>query len=482
MTDAFAPPAGPVSSAGSQRAEDRVPKDGKGRYLLPDPYTGIVRPWRRVTTLAAALDDSFGLTRWKERQVARGVSLRPDLVTLAKSVGDPDTEQGKATLGDVAKQAHAAAGSSKGRNLGTALHNATERLDRGETHEQIGLPHPYAHDLMVYDRFKKANGITAEPSHIERICVWPELEVAGQLDRALLWRASRKIVDLKTGQDADEHGQLKLTVQLTCYARAPFWWNFETQSYDAAPELDQHEGAMIHLPSAGGGKIGIFRVNLDAGYIAAQVAYQVLAMRSQQKALVAPYENVQYNPLDALAVAARRDPGYPGNVQAAPAPLASTPQRTIEQQIDAAFPLGAAPGAEQRVAALPNGTLPAGCCGGWAGPNGEQQRCDPCPTPGVSANVPPAAPTSIVAGTAPGIPEAVAAAILAARTEDALVQLYQQGTAAGMWTDAMTELGQAVKAAYITPCPATPESGNPHGDTIACGCGYRRPDALPTAA
>src|SRR5688500_18671841 len=130
MADPFAPPAGPASAAGSQRAEDRVPKDHKKRYLLPDPTTGETVPRRSVSTQQKALADEFGLNKWKERQVARGMALRDDLVALAASVPDPKSEQGKETLGSVAKQAQDAAGSRKGANLGTALHSATERLDR----------------------------------------------------------------------------------------------------------------------------------------------------------------------------------------------------------------------------------------------------------------------------------------------------------------------------------------------------------------
>lgn len=452
MPDPFAPPAGPSARAGSQRAEDLVPRDHLGRYLLPDPTTGETVPWRRVTTLAKALDDEHGLNEWKQRQAAYGVAIRNDLVSLAASVRDPKSAEGKATLRDVVEQAHGAAKSAAGRNIGVSLHTATERLDRGETHEAIGLPHPSAFDLVAYERFKRANGIVVQPEHIERICVWPELQVAGTLDRLAFWRGSRKVKDLKTGQDAAEHGQLKLAIQLTCYARAPLWWNLETQQYEQAPEIDQNEGMMLHLPS-GQALPMIYRVNLAAGYIAAQVAYQVLAMRSQQRTLVAPYENVQQNPLDALAADARQSPSHPANIgpAAAPAPaatLAASPQQTVEQQIDAAFPL--------------DGSAPA--------PAGGPETLPP----GVPGSLHPEFVATVTA-VLESIPGPVRRAILEARTQDQLAQLYTQGTAAGMWSQAMTDLGFAVTAAHINPCDVTKE---PHGDTLACGCGYRRPDLL----
>lgn len=496
MTDPFRAPSTPATTAGSQRVDDRIPRDHKKRYLLPDPTTGEVVPWRRVSTLKKALANEYGLNKWKLRQVARGVAMRPDLATLAASVADPKTEQGKDTLSSVAEQAQDAAGSRSGANLGTALHTATERLDRGESLGSINLPAPYNFDLAVYDRFKRANPelLQTNPNHVERVLVVPELQVAGTLDRLY----GRKVGDLKTGQDANEYGQLELAIQLACYSHAAYWYNLDTETYEPVPEIDQREALMVHLPAGGRGRIDVYRVDIAAGWIAAQVAHQVLAMQSQQSRLVAPYENVTRVPLDDLTAAAARHHGHPGNAAqhfgaavsqvTMPPTLAATPQQSVAQRIDAAFPLGHP---------AEHAALPAGCCGGWRGPNGELQRCDPCPTPGVQRGVGEALEAqrveierqalaaavhdeharTISNGAAAGIPEPVARAILAARSQAELVQLYAQGTAAGMWNDTMTELGHCVTAAYITPCPVTTQ---PHGETLACGCGYRRPDALPS--
>jgi hypothetical protein len=445
--DPFAPPASPAATAGSQRAEDRVPKDHKRRYLLPDPTTGETIPWRRVSTLKKTLADEYGLNRWYQRQVARGMALRDDLVALAASVPDPKSDQGKETLGNVVKQAQDAAGSRKGANLGTALHSATERLDRGEPLGSIVLPAPYNYDLAVYDRFKRANPelLRTNPAHIERVLVVPELQVAGTFDRLY----GNKVGDLKTGQNAHEYGQLELAVQLACYAHGALWWNLDTQEYEPVPEVDQTEALMVHLPAAGNGKIDVFRVNIAAGWVAAQVAYQVLAMRSAQRTLVAPYENVQRNPLDTLTADARQYPGHPANIgPAAGQQLAASPQQTIEQKIDAAFPVESVP-----VPVAPPGAVSDHLDGTTLHPEF----------------------VATVTAVLEGIPGPIRRAILDARSQEQLAALYAQGSAAGMWTQAMTDLGFAVTAAYVNPCEITKE---PHGGTVACGCGYRRPDLL----
>lgn len=451
MPDPFAPPGNPAT-AGSQRADDRVPRDGKKRYLLPDPVTGETIPWRRVSTLKKALANEYGLNKWKLRQVARGVAMRPDLATLAASVSDPKSEQGKETLSSVASQAQDAAGSRSGANLGTALHAAAERLDRGEPLDSISLPAPYNYDLAVYDRFKRANPelLRTQPNHVERVLVVPELQVAGTLDRLY----NRRVGDLKTGQDAHEYGQLELAVQLACYAHAAYWYDLDTGQYEPVPEIDQNSALMIHLPAGGSGRIDVYQVDIAAGWVAAQVAHQVLAMQSQQSRLVAPYENVVRNPLDDLTAAGAQHPGHPSNAsQHLGAPLAASPQQSTADRIDAAFPLDSPTAAQ----------------------------VPPAPADGPET-LPPGAPGSLrpefvatVTARLESIPGAVRRAILDARSVEQLAQLYTQGTAAGMWSQTMTDLGFAVTAAYINRCDVTKE---PHGETLACGCGYRRPDLL----
>src|SRR5690606_4192456 len=54
--------------------QEAVARDRWGRYLLPDPQTGEIRPFTRTTTLAGTITDTYGIHRWEPRGVARGLA------------------------------------------------------------------------------------------------------------------------------------------------------------------------------------------------------------------------------------------------------------------------------------------------------------------------------------------------------------------------------------------------------------------------
>jgi len=102
-------------------------RDRWGRPLIEPIGGGKAIPYTRVSTLAKALDDKTGLTKWMQRMVLEGVSSRPDLAALA-SAAKGDAKQ----LGKIVELAMAAAESDRAANLGTAIHSFTERIDAGD--------------------------------------------------------------------------------------------------------------------------------------------------------------------------------------------------------------------------------------------------------------------------------------------------------------------------------------------------------------
>lgn len=279
MGDPFGAPApGP-----NQAADATIRRNQWGQYLLPHPETGEEQAWPRVTTIAKTLADQFALTQWKMRMVARGVGMRPDLGMLA-AAADPDSSEGKSALHNVTETAMEVAGSSKGRNLGTALHNFTEQYDRGQTPR---VPEPYDRDVSEYVRTLRMFGLQAHPNLIERVVVCPELGAAGTLDRIMLcsdgvWR----IVDLKTAQEVQYSG-IEIAVQLAIYAHSTYAWIPETNSYEALPALDQGMALVIHLPS-GQARCEVNAVNVAEGWNLAQLSIDVRHARSNAKKLIVP--------------------------------------------------------------------------------------------------------------------------------------------------------------------------------------------------
>lgn len=236
-------------------------RDHWGRYKLPDPDTGEERAWTRATTFAESVEDSFGLTKWKMRSVAVGLSKRPDLVTLAETL---DVDEDKKQLEDVCEQALNIAGANSRSNLGTALHRMTERLDRGE---RLRVPEKYKPDMDAYFALKSEAGLQTTPRYIERITVVPELGVAGTMDRIVRLDGKVYIADVKTGNL--EHAWKKIAIQLALYSHGRALWDDRNGVWEKIPPVDQSQAIVIEIP-VGSGTAALWWVDIAKGWEAAQ--------------------------------------------------------------------------------------------------------------------------------------------------------------------------------------------------------------------
>lgn len=282
-----APPA-PVAPADPFLSPAAEPKrDQWGRYLLPDPVTGKQRAWTRATTVARTLADEYALNLWKLRVACKGIALRPDLIASA-AAADPETDKG--TLNEIAEAAMERGGASSGRNLGTALHTFTQRLDRGEPLASLGAPAPLDLDLAAYQAMLKGHRLGIRPEWIERIVIVPELGIAGTLDRILTQLPGEAkvppltVADLKTGKDLS-YGWLEIAIQQAIYARASYMWQPATSTYEPMPVgLDRDRALVLHLP-VGKSHGQVYGINLIEGWEYVQLAMSVRAARSGAKGL-----------------------------------------------------------------------------------------------------------------------------------------------------------------------------------------------------
>lgn len=249
-----------------------------GRYEIINPVTGKKESFQRTTNFAETLTDKFGLGLWKERMVVKGMALRPDLCTEA---ADLDVKAGFKRLNALAEAAKGAAGANRSRDLGLALHSATELTDVGCSVDDV-LPIHRA-DVQAYSDALKDAGIRIIPSLIEQITCVPEFGVAGKLDRGVLLDDGRSmILDLKSGRDLT-YDWLKICVQLAMYQIGVSSYG----TYDPAaetwgdqiPDLDAKTGIVAHIP-AGSGRCTLYEVDLEAGRRFAELALAVRAARS----------------------------------------------------------------------------------------------------------------------------------------------------------------------------------------------------------
>lgn len=266
----------------------------RGRYALPDPFTGEERTWQRVTNFISAMDDSFALRQWRERRLAFGLGQRPGLVALASSLTLDDEDKGD--MDSVIGRAMDAAGANEGADMGTALHTFTARLDRGEL-RQVDVPEPYLADLDAYLNVMMLRGIERPAEFIERTTCVTQYNggVVGTFDRLVRtigrlcqWCEPGSVLhvaDLKTGQKELEYGQLKAAMQLHCYALGAETrlWDHDRRAWVAtADDVCQHVGLLVCLP-VGSAECTLHRVNLEAGRVGALLADQVHAFRRGAK-------------------------------------------------------------------------------------------------------------------------------------------------------------------------------------------------------
>jgi hypothetical protein len=247
--------------------------DRYGRYLVTPADGGKPVAHTRATTHAATCDDRYALEKWGQRMVAIGLSRRPDL--LAQVAAAPDDD--KTRLDTIVADAIEAADASAGRNIGDALHQFTERVDRGDL--DIGsVPDPWRKDIDAYRRAMDDAELLVEL--IEQTVVIPSLTVAGTLDRIVTRDGRRFILDVKTGQKLD-YSWGSIAQQLAIYSRAETIYDLGTGEHSPMPAVDQEVGLVAHVP-AGKGTCHLIGVDLEAGWRGALLAHDVRRWRKDR--------------------------------------------------------------------------------------------------------------------------------------------------------------------------------------------------------
>lgn len=279
-----------------------VQRDRWGRPLITPPGGGKPTAFTRVTKFVSALEDTFALGRWQQRQLAVGLSGRPDLILAAAAHRDD-----KAKLDELVDQAHEAAGTAAAATTGTALHRLAEQLDRGELTDLDRVPEQFRPDLEAYRR--ATAGFRYEC--IEQLMVSDEWRCAGTPDRLgfLPGDPLMKVLDIKTG--SVEYGMSKIAMQLAVYANS-LLYNVETGERTRL-DIDLNRAIVVHLP-AGQGVCELHEVDIATALDGVQLAYQVRAWRSVRR-LARPLQS--------------------GRTRAAPPEAIRTPvTRTLLDQID----------------------------------------------------------------------------------------------------------------------------------------------------
>lgn len=282
--------------------------------------------FQRVSTLIRKVEtDRFGLEQWMKRQVLIGAAWRDDIVLGVKALGRPGvlgwTEDQKRKIGKLMETAEEAAKEVDGATVGTAVHDLTERLDRGEDIDSVvrGLPAQAEMDLRAYAHLIALNAWKVV--EIERTVVNDDLGVAGTFDRvyvipgltALLGPGTCQhtahggdhdpageelavIGDVKTEKDPAKNG-LHIGPQLAIYSRARRMWlpakSTRPAYYLPTPCVRQDVAVAVHIRN---GHAVPYFVNLTQGWEAAQAARAQDEREKAAKMWLAPMPNIREAP------------------------------------------------------------------------------------------------------------------------------------------------------------------------------------------
>jgi hypothetical protein len=286
------PPASTGRRGGAgKRPESDVERDQWDRPMLPDvPHPDVTADpdWTTkqgrtsVSTLSGCLEDYYGLNRWHRGGVAKGMASDRALVARAAALDPADKAQMK-DLMNIADDAMARVPEmSRGRDLGTALHAFTGKINEGKDPGEI--PYDLEKDVQAYADGIKARGLVILKDYCEKMVIVPKLcpnGTAGTFD-TLIWHPDwplPRIADTKSAQDLRKG--MGPTIQLGIYSRGAAIWNPATRRYEPMPEVDQEWGVILGIP-AETGTFEAWDVPLMEGWALAQVAETVHSARKRQ--------------------------------------------------------------------------------------------------------------------------------------------------------------------------------------------------------
>lgn len=221
-----------IMDAGVDDAEERL--FSNKRYRMPDPVTGIYKPWTRCTTMAETISDLYSLNLWRLRMATIGYIRYPYLLDELGEKEYLDQKEHRKELDAAAGTAQWKAGSKVSASWGTKMHTQVERWSRGEISIEEADP-AYRDELAVYVAAMKEWDLSPVPELIERRVLSTLYGIAGTFDQAVHIHRSRTIRysgktarvkagehvvgDLKSGKSLDL-AEGEIAIQMAIYAHA----------------------------------------------------------------------------------------------------------------------------------------------------------------------------------------------------------------------------------------------------------------------
>lgn len=236
--------------------------------MITPPDGGKPVAYGRFSSHGSVLEDKFALEKWKIRTSAIGLTKREDLFAQLAACPADDSKR----LDEIMSQALEAGGGSVGANLGTALHEFTQRVDLGELSIN-DIAEPWRSDVQAYLNTLDEFNLAVVADLIEVNLVNDDLQLAGTSDRFYLNGDMQLICsDIKTGKQISKN-PLAYAVQLAAYANSMLY-DIETGTRKEIQNVCLDYGYIIHIP-ANQGRCDIYQVDLRQAMEAAHLASTV---------------------------------------------------------------------------------------------------------------------------------------------------------------------------------------------------------------
>jgi hypothetical protein len=269
-----------------------VPPPGVAPRFTSGKWAGYT-PYARASGFGGQIEDDTNLVKWQKRQVARGVGLMYEqgVLRLGPQGGlpldpreEPNEKWQKDRWNELAKAAENAVGSYAKADRGTAIHYATELIDKGDTANFAALPADLRERGDAYFRFCREWGI--QPTSVEVFGVEDEHEVAGTWDRTGYCAGRHRILDVKTSSTMDFAG-IGFAVQLAEYAHASRY-NLSTHERYPHEDMDLETAFIIHVGREEGSHVELVKVDIATGWRYAQTVNAVIQARRDGRKAIKP--------------------------------------------------------------------------------------------------------------------------------------------------------------------------------------------------
>ena len=213
--------------------EQVTARGGARYYRVTNTETGETKDLWSPTTILNELN-KHNINKWRERMVATGIAMRPDLQDLALT-------DDKQTVQEAADQALEAARSAA--NKGTARHKIAERITTAADAFDVAAElRPWA---TQYGQLLDDHGIVIKQREI--VLLNMTVGYAGTADGLALHDGRKRVFDLKTGSA----GWFDQSMQLSAYANAEYAL-VEDRLVPLPDDLDRELALVISVPAEGG--------------------------------------------------------------------------------------------------------------------------------------------------------------------------------------------------------------------------------------